>query len=873
VAGVKCPKCHFENTGTSRYCADCGTSLTPVHGFPPPYSPPAETQTLPPFFELETGTLFAERFQVIEKLGMGGMGRVYKVYDTKIKEKIALKLLKPEITFEEKTVERFRSEIRLARRIAHKNVCRMFDWGEFSRLFYITMEYVPGENLKNIIRMSGPLHVSKAVNYAKQICEGLAEAHRWDIVHRDLKPHNIMIDPTGTVRIMDFGIARSVQTKGWTGEGIAVGTPEYMSPEQAEGQDVDKRTDVYSLGIILYEMITGKVPFEGETTFSILRKHELEPPIPPKEWNPQIPESLNGLILKCLEKKKERRYQNAEEVLSELDSIRTTVLKAQRTPSRKTAKSILPPHPSRLWRRLGIGLAVPVLAAAGYFLLRPKPTEIPEEKPVVEFPAKTTTKTSIAVLPFSVKSQDQNQKDLWGNFAEDVRTMLNRIGRLNVLWKPSCESIQDSLTHPDRIGNIPRDIKILEGDVQIGKDTVRVNVRLMDVNTESYLWSDKYNERLEADSLEAQDKVVHAIGRELNSLFGEGTLQASEYIRAPNVKAIRFVRQGRVHEEKYRLGSPIEDFEKALDLFKKAVEVDPDYWLAYLGLGNIYEARYVQAKQSNEPSAKDYWATMIKHYQEAYAKNSSSAEVWAGLGWASFHQEDFDSAYARFKKALELDPNSPEVNFSAAAFLRSIGLDEKALKFYRQAIDHDPLNYDSYNSAALCAMHNGKYQEAAAFIRRALDLEPESIQAHLYYARILIIMRNLQAAESEVLWLEKKQPKTPDQENRRKQLSAWLYAARGEREKSLALIKDADTPYRYDVTSTYSLLGMTKEAIQNIKFGNEHGFQLIQDYLYPYPFLISNPYFDNLRNDRDFQEVVKKEMAKFEEKTKRYGGL
>jgi len=870
---MKCPKCHFENTGTSRYCADCGTSLTPVPGSHSPLSPPTETQTLPPFFELETGTLFAERYQVIEKLGMGGMGRVYKVYDTKIREKIALKLLKPEITFEEKTVERFRSEIRLARRIAHKNVCRMFDWGEFSHLFFITMEYVPGENLKNVIRMSGPLHVNKAVQYAKQICEGLVEAHRWDVVHRDLKPHNIMIDPIGTVRIMDFGIARSVQTKGWTGEGIAVGTPEYMSPEQAEGQDVDKRTDIYSLGIILYEMITGKVPFEGETTLSILRKQEFEPPIPPREWNPQIPESLNRLILKCLEKKKERRYQNAEEVLSELGSIGTTVLKAQKTPSRKTAKSILPPHPSRLWRRLGISLAVLVLAAGGYFLLRPKPSKIPEEKSAVEIPAKTTTKISVAVLPFIIKSQDQNQTDLWGNFVEDIRTMLNRIGRLNVLWKYSCESIQESLRRPDRIGNIPRDIKIIEGDVTIGKDTVRIHVRLMDINTQSYLWSEKYDEKLENDSLAAQDKIVDAIAQQVNTLFGEGTFQSSENIKTPIIKAVLFFRRGKELENKYRLGSPLEDFQKAVDLYKNAIELDPDYWQAYVGLGMVYEARYVQAKQANDPSAKDYLATMIRNYQEAYAKNNSSAEVWAGLGWSYFHQEDFDNAYAGFKKALELDSNSPDVNFSAGAFLRSIGLDEKALKYYQQAIDHDPLNYDSYSSAALCAMYNGKYQKASTFMKKALELDPDSFQAHLHYARLLIIMKNLKDAESEVLWLEKSQPKTPDQTNRWKQISAWLFAARGEREKSLALIKDADKPYRYEVTSTHSLLGMTKEAVRNIKLGNEHGFQLIQDYMYPYPFLISNPYFDNLRNDRDFQAVVKKEKAKFDEKTKKYGGL
>jgi serine/threonine-protein kinase len=335
--GVECPKCNAENTSDSEFCKKCATPLFSSKEIP-------GTETLEtPEEELTRGTTLAGRYEIIEELGKGGMGKVYRVEDKKTKEEIALKLIKPEIASDKKTLERFSNELKLAHKISHKNVCRMYHLGEEEGVHFITMEYVPGEDLKSMIRMTRQLTMGTSISIVKQVCDGLAEAHRLGVIHRDLKPSNIMIDKAGTILIMDFGIARSLKTKGITGTGVMIGTPDYMSPEQVEGKEADQRSDIYSLGIILYEILTGRLPFEGDTAFAIGLKHKSEEPEDPRKLNSQIPEDLSRLILKCLEKGKENRYQSVGELRSELIKIEEGIPATERViPKRKpiTAREI-----------------------------------------------------------------------------------------------------------------------------------------------------------------------------------------------------------------------------------------------------------------------------------------------------------------------------------------------------------------------------------------------------------------------------------------------------------------------------------------------------------------------------------------------------
>jgi serine/threonine-protein kinase len=359
-----CPQCGAENRPDSRFCHKCATPLTTAQGVPVD-----RTLTLErPPVGLSRGTLFAGRYEVIEELGWGGMGRVYRVYDQKIQEIVALKLIHSEISLNEKAIDRFRNELRFARKIGHRHVCRMFDLGEDDHQFYITMEYVEGENLKSFIRRSGQLAPRKAISLARQVCEGLAEAHRLGIIHRDLKPQNIMIDREGSARIMDFGIARFTESEGLTGSGVVIGTPEYMAPEQAETKDVDKRADLYALGVILYEMVTGSVPFEGETPLAVLIKHRHETPRDPQQSNPLVSEALTQLILKCLQKDKTRRYQSAEELSEDLTLAEKGLFRAEKEVMAKHVPG--PKILSKRWFRLAVGIlgACFVLIVLGQFL-------------------------------------------------------------------------------------------------------------------------------------------------------------------------------------------------------------------------------------------------------------------------------------------------------------------------------------------------------------------------------------------------------------------------------------------------------------------------------------------------------------------------
>lgn len=323
-----CPKCQTENPDDANECLICGHPL--------PHSPNVTMQIEETNLEqkkekeitssfgvsyekLKSGYNLGNRYLILEEIGSGGMGKVYKALDKEVNEIVALKVIRPEIASDEDSVERFKNEMKIARKITHKNVCRIYQFEDIEGIKCITMEFISGEDLKNFVKRAGQLPIQKSLQIVMQICEGLNEAHSFGIIHQDLKPQNIMIDKKGNSYITDFGIARFKETKRDQKSGMVMGTPEYISPEQVEGKEIDTRSDIYSLGVILYELITGIVPFESETPLSIAIMHLRELPKDPREINPKLSDGLTRITLKCMEKNREKRYPSVNELLVDIE--------------------------------------------------------------------------------------------------------------------------------------------------------------------------------------------------------------------------------------------------------------------------------------------------------------------------------------------------------------------------------------------------------------------------------------------------------------------------------------------------------------------------------------------------------------------------
>lgn len=669
---------------------------------------------------LDVGSTFAGRYQVIEELGGGGMGRVYKVFDKEIKENVALKLLNPEIASDEGTVDRFRDELKLARKISHRNVCRMYHLGEDQETRYITMEYVPGEDLKTTIRRVGQLSLAKTISIAKQVCEGLAEAHSLGVVHRDLKPQNIMVDREGNARIMDFGIARSLKAKGITREGMVIGTPDYMSPEQAEGKVIDLRSDIYSLGVVLYEMVTGRVPFEADTPLSVLLKHKSESPKNPKEVNQLVPGELSCLILRCLEKDQDRRYQKAEDLLSELGRIErrfpTTERMAIEGTERKKLKSV----------RDRLRLAA-VLVIAGFIL----------------FGGYRLWKGLILPHP---RYENLISLELMGNETQEIRKSLIEYLLLRTMTASTKLNIlaqEDLVTYKRKTESTdekPRKSVItISGEIfpKVTGLEIFISVR----NKEKTRRSRKFECKGPYDLLSGQIDNIHSfISNESEGVIGkiEGERTFSQ-ICTSNPDALGHFLKGEEAWKKL-------ETDNAKSEYRTAIELDPEFSLAHLRLADVslFRGDREEARESlNRALGKkdkliEYDLLRLQALmariefrpieERAYLGRLTEAfplkkEYHYEFAESYFQVGDANEAIRHYERAFELDPHYSLAHNHIAYCHSWLGNHQAAEEHFKKYVELDN-TANSYDSLAAGYMFAGKYDEAIIAIRKGTELNP-----------------------------------------------------------------------------------------------------------------------------------------------------
>jgi serine/threonine protein kinase/Flp pilus assembly protein TadD len=778
---AKCPKCDFDNTPDSKFCKECGTELPSVQEI-------GATRTLETSRdELARGTVFAGRYEIIEELGIGGMGRVYRAHDTKLNEEVAVKLIKPEIAAERRVVERFRNELKTARKIRHKNVCGMYDFHEEGKTLYLTMEYVRGEDLKSLIHRMKALTVGAAVSVARQVAEGLNEAHKLGIVHRDLKPGNVMIDKEGQAKIMDFGIARSLAGGGTTAEGAIIGTPEYMSPEQVEGKEADQRSDIYALGIILFEMVTGRVPFEGETPFSIANKQKSEPPPVPKKLVPQIPEGLNKLILRCLEKDKAKRYQTAEELIAELATVEELLPTTERvTPKRKT---ITPREITVKFRPRNLlipAAAVILLIIAAIFLqrflLHKKASVILSAKPL------------IAVLYLKNSSGDPTLDNWKENLPTLLAAGLTQSRYLRVLDDPTIYGILTKLNllssgkyTSDELKRIAAEggaTHLLEGNYFIVGSKFIVNLSLIDAKTGNVLKPIQEEAQNKDAIYNSVDVLVKKIKLALNipeKLIDEDIYKMAGEVYTKNPQALES------YIEAVRFDQNLER-DKALKSSEKAVELDPEFAMAYVMLGKIY---------GNSGDYFKKYQYLSKAYELRDKLPDKDRLIVEGSLYA-LKERTIPKAVEVLRKAVERYPDDFQVRWLLAYALYWVDMDLRIKELENLINGQNPAKArKAYWVLVMDYCYKGEYslaRECLATMAKA-DLSDAMIPGNLAY--VFMLEKNYDAALREI---EKEVTLAPNIPSMRADTGVY-YLFRGQLKKSREILEGLRKVFKDDPSS------------------------------------------------------------------------
>jgi serine/threonine protein kinase/tetratricopeptide (TPR) repeat protein len=777
-------------------------------------------------------------YRVLRKIGKGGMGEVYLAEDDRLFRKVALKILPAEFTKDPDRLRRFQNEARAASALNHPNILVVYDVGTEGQVPFIATEYVEGKTLRTQLS-SGKMSLRETLEIAIQIASALASAHEAGIVHRDIKPENIMLRPDGYVKVLDFGLAKVTQTSGSTDitevptvteAGTVMGTVKYMSPEQVRGLLVDARSDIFSLGVLLYETVAGVPPFEGKTRSDVIAAILGKEPLPLANHSVDVSQELDWIITKMLRKDQEDRYQTARELLNDLRVFKNKIegsSELRRSGRDKMKKSLLIVAPEISFKFVFGALAVILLIVLG----------------VYQFKKGTGNIDSIAVLPLVNVGKETEMEYLTDGITETIIRSLSQLPNLRVMAQSTVFRYKRREVDPQTVGKELGVHAVLTGKVIQHEDDLLITIELADARNNNYIWSHQYRDKASNLLFIQSDIATDISGRLRLGLSGdEKKLLAKNYTN--NIEAYQLYLKGRYFWNKRTK----EGFEKGIAYFRQALDTDPGYALAWSGLADSYIGltfyQYAAPKEAM-PKAKAASAKALEIDESLAEAHISQAHIAVNFDWQWAVSEK------EFKRGIQLNPNySTGHQWYAIHYLTPIARFDEALAELRRAHELDPLSplMATFISATLYFAR--QYEEAARQCRRALELEPNFPVTHWHLGLIYEQIGKYDQAIFE-------HRKAVDLSGGSPRLIAALghaYAIAGNREEAMRVIMQLN---QSDYVSPLEL------AAISVALGEkERAFELLEEAYSERSFHITyigvRPEFDSVRTDPRFADLMRR---------------
>ncbi len=781
-------------------------------------------------------------YKVVRPLGAGGMGDVYLAHDTRLNRHVALKVLSARLTTDEERVRRFRREALAASALNHPNILTIYEIGESRGRDFIATEYVEGVTLRR--RMRGRwLSLAASLDFALQVAGALAAAHGAGIVHRDIKPENVMVRPDGLVKVLDFGIAKYAEParrrgskESWikTATGVVIGTTAYMSPEQARGQAVDARTDVWSLGVILYEMVARQLPFPGKTPTDRVAAILEREPEPLGRLRRGVPAELDRIVGRALAKNRDERYAQTADFAADLRKLRATLGEERpfrfALPAPAGALLLSRKRSAVAWAALLLVIAAAI--AAPIYYLRPG--------------AGATAIDSLAVLPFVNAGGSANTEYLPDGITDSLINSLSQLPNLKVMSRSSVFRYKGQELDARAVGTTLGVRAVLTGRVVQRGDDLFVSLELVDARDSSHLWGGQYSRKM-ADLVALQSEITQDVSRNLRARLSGADEQRLAKNYTENSEAYQLYLKGRYFWNKKTPGG----HQKGIEYFNQAIEKDPTYALAFVGLADAY----LSLPNDSDAPPRETYPKAKAAATRALAVDGGLAEAHASLAWVKFKYEwDFPGAEEGLKRAISLNPNyHPEVYQRYARYLSSMGRHEEAIAEAKRARELDPLSLSLNNNVGQALLWARQYEGAIEEARKALEIDPNFWVAHLFLGKAY----EQKGMYPEAVTALQKAKELSGGSSEATSMIGYVYAVSGRRDEALRVLNELRelSKQRYvspsHIAMVYAGLGDKEQVYLWLEKAYEDRSQFMTN-------LKVEPKFDGLRSDPRFTDLMRR---------------